>query len=55
MKQLWDCIFMVMCQFEQWKVTLWKDIDTDMMEEQTKLFMKEIRAFSKFLKVGGRR
>ena len=50
-KQLWDCIYMVQCQIDQWKLTLWDDIDTNVMEDQTKIFMKEIRAFSKFLKV----
>jgi dynein heavy chain len=34
-----------------WKLTLWADIDTDMMEDGTKAFVKAIREFPKFMKV----
>jgi dynein heavy chain len=50
-KNLWDVSVMVATQFDVWKLTLWADIDTDMMEDQTKAFKKDINAFTKFIKL----
>ena len=50
-KNLWDVNVMVNSQFAMWKLTLWADIDTDMMEDGTKAFVKAIREFPKFMKV----
>ena len=47
LKQLWDLICMVTSQMDQWTTTLWEDIATDVMEDQTRAFAKEIRGLHK--------
>ena len=47
MKQLWDCICMVTTQIDQWTTTLWDDITTEAMEDQSRQFVKECRALPK--------
>eukprot|EP00741_Cyanophora_paradoxa_P004754 tig00000828_g4612.t1 len=46
-KELWDAASMVLGQVEEWKGTLWNDINTEFMDEETKKFVKEIRALDK--------
>ena len=43
LKNLWDLVYMVTCQVNVWQQTLWDDINTDDMEDQTKSFVKDIR------------
>lgn len=42
-KDVWDTVALCDRQFEVWKKTLWNDIDTDVMEDASKAFVKEVR------------
>lgn len=42
-KDVWDTVSLCDRQFEVWKKTLWNDIDTDVMEDASKAFVKEVR------------
>ena len=44
LKALWDMISLVRYQFEEWRSTLWTDIDTDQMDADCKGFLKMIRS-----------
>ncbi|XP_059622514.1 dynein beta chain, ciliary-like [Phlebotomus argentipes] len=46
-KQLWDFVFCVESCIEHWKMTPWKKIDVEEMEQECKKFTKEIRALDK--------
>eukprot|EP00698_Gefionella_okellyi_P007644 TRINITY_DN186_c0_g1_i3.p1 TRINITY_DN186_c0_g1~~TRINITY_DN186_c0_g1_i3.p1 ORF type:complete len:1316 (+),score=388.60 TRINITY_DN186_c0_g1_i3:1699-5646(+) len=50
-KTLWDQATMVAEQIEEWKQTLWVAINTDAMEEVTKIFSKDIRLINKRARV----
>lgn len=41
-KDVWDTVALCDRQFEVWKKTLWNDIDTDIMEDASKAFVKEV-------------
>jgi len=47
LKSVWDMISLVKAQVNDWKETLWKDINTDLMEESAKNFSKDLRALPK--------
>lgn len=47
LKSLWDFICFVRSTFENWKKTLWREINGDSMETECKKFNKELRAFDK--------
>ncbi|KAK9867723.1 hypothetical protein WJX84_004647 [Apatococcus fuscideae] len=49
-KDVWDCASMIEQQFKEWRATLWKDIRTDIMEDGTKTFAKEVKALPKGVK-----
>ena len=50
---MWDMVCLVKAQVNDWKETLWKDINTDLMEEAAKNFSKDLRALPKRAKYGG--
>jgi dynein heavy chain len=47
LKQIWDMISIVKNQFEDWKKTLWEDIDTDALVAQCKKLNVQITAMPK--------
>ena len=47
LKQLWDMIEVVLSSIEEWKDTLWADINVENMEMECKRFVKEIRGLDK--------
>ncbi|XP_058960986.2 dynein beta chain, ciliary-like [Pocillopora verrucosa] len=47
LKQLWDMIEVVLSSIEEWKFTLWADINVENMEMECKRFVKEIRSLDK--------
>ena len=47
LKQLWDMIEVVLSSIEEWKDTLWSDINVENMEMECKRFVKEIRGLDK--------
>ena len=47
LKQLWDMIGVVLSSIEEWKDTLWADINVENMEMECKRFVKEIRGLDK--------
>lgn len=42
-KDVWDTVLLCDRQFAEWKKTLWKDINTEAMEDASKAFVKEVR------------
>lgn len=46
-KDVWDISMLVEVQFVDWRKTLWADIKTDMMEDNTKMFVKEVKGLPK--------
>lgn len=47
LKQLWDMIEVVLSSIDEWKDTLWADINVENMEMECKRFVKEIRGLDK--------
>ena len=47
LKQLWDQTFLVRTAIEEWKLTLWTNIDVENMDMECKKFAKDIRGFDK--------
>ena len=47
LKTLWDMIYLVVGSIEDWKYTLWKDINVENMEMECKKFVKDIRSLDK--------
>ena len=47
LKQLWDQTFLVRTAIEEWKLTLWINIDVENMDMECKKFAKDIRGFDK--------
>lgn len=47
LKQLWDMIEVVLSSIDEWKYTLWADINVENMEMECKRFVKEIRGLDK--------
>jgi dynein heavy chain len=47
LKQLWDYIYLVRTSIEEWKTTMWRDIDVENMDMECKKYSKDLRAFDK--------
>ena len=47
LKQLWDQTFLVKTAIDEWKLTLWTNIDVENMDMECKKFAKDIRGFDK--------
>ena len=47
MKQLWDYICLVRHSIDDWKTTLWHNINVEDMDMECKKFSKDLRAFDK--------
>ena len=50
LKALWDLISLVTYLFNEWKTTLWTEIDTDAMEMRCRDLAKELRKMDKEIK-----
>ncbi|XP_050529246.1 dynein beta chain, ciliary-like [Daktulosphaira vitifoliae] len=46
-KQLWDFVSVVKSWIESWQDTLWKDVDTEIMDIELKRFAKELKGMDK--------
>lgn len=44
LKALWDMISLVRYQFDEWRDTLWTEIDTEQMDADCKMFLKQVRS-----------
>jgi dynein heavy chain, axonemal len=49
-KDVWDTVLLCSRQFDEWKKTLWNDINTDAMEDAAKAFVKEVRSINKMIR-----
>jgi len=47
LKQVWDMIFLVRSQFEEWEQTNWQQVNVESMETECKKLVAEIRALDK--------
>ena len=47
LKTLWDMVQLVSSSFNDWKTTLWKDINVEQMDTDCKKFVKDIRTLDK--------
>lgn len=47
LKSLWDYVSIVCSTFEDWRRTLWKEINAESMDADCKKFAKEIRSLDK--------
>ncbi|NXU59271.1 DYH17 protein, partial [Turnix velox] len=47
LKELWDMIFLVNTNIDDWKTTRWKDINVEQMDIDCKKFAKDIRSLDK--------
>ncbi|NWI70492.1 DYH17 protein, partial [Todus mexicanus] len=47
LKELWDMIVLVKTNIDDWKTTLWKDINVEQMDIDCKKFAKDIRSLNK--------
>lgn len=47
LKSLWDYIFNVRASIDDWKTTLWKDINVEQMDVDCRRFSKDIRGLDK--------
>jgi hypothetical protein len=47
LKQVWDMIFLVRSQFEEWEQTNWQQVNVESMEMECKKLVAEIRALDK--------
>ncbi|KAI8914343.1 dynein heavy chain and region D6 of dynein motor-domain-containing protein [Gorgonomyces haynaldii] len=50
LKTLWDLLGLVTFMFNQWKTTLWTEIDTDAMENRCRDLSKDLRKLDKEIK-----
>jgi len=50
MKTIWDYVGLVNSTFDDWKLTLWTEIDPDVMEQTCREFSKELRKMDKEIK-----
>ncbi|TPX33478.1 hypothetical protein SmJEL517_g03633 [Synchytrium microbalum] len=50
LKQVWDFVALVTFMFDQWRGTLWTEIDTDAMEAKCRDLNKELRKMDKEIK-----
>ena len=49
-KDVWDTVLLCEKQFDEWKKTLWNDINTESMEDSSKAFVKEVRSINKVIR-----
>ena len=47
MKFVWDFIELVKTSFDEWKKTMWQEIDVENMDMECKKYSKDLRAFDK--------
>lgn len=47
LKELWDMILLVKGNMDDWKTTLWRDINVDDMDMDTKKYAKDIKGLDK--------
>ena len=47
MKQLWDVVELVHSSIEEWKTTLWREVNVETMDIDLKKFVKDIRMLDK--------
>ena len=47
LKALWDTVELVNSSFDDWKTTLWREINVETMEMSCKKFVKDIRSLDK--------
>ncbi|KAJ3096963.1 hypothetical protein HDU97_005410 [Phlyctochytrium planicorne] len=50
LKSVWDVVSLVTFMFEEWRTTLWTEIDTDFMENRCRDLAKELRRMDKEIK-----
>lgn len=50
LKSIWDLAGLVIFMFDQWKTTLWTEIDTDAMEARCRELSKDLRKMDKEIK-----
>ncbi|KAI8853660.1 dynein heavy chain and region D6 of dynein motor-domain-containing protein [Chytridium lagenaria] len=50
LKSVWDVVSLVTFMFEEWRTTLWTEIDTDSMENRCRDLAKELRRMDKEIK-----
>lgn len=50
LKSVWDVVSLVTYMFEEWRGTLWTEIDTDAMENRCRDLAKELRRMDKEIK-----
>ncbi|KAJ3090810.1 hypothetical protein HK102_002597 [Quaeritorhiza haematococci] len=50
LKSVWDVVSLVTYMFEEWRTTLWTEIDTDAMETRCRDLAKELRRMDKEIK-----
>jgi len=50
LKSLWDYIYLVRSSFDNWKHTLWREINGELLETECKKFYKELRMFDKSMR-----
>jgi dynein heavy chain len=50
LKTMWDLVGLVTYMFDQWKTTLWDEIDTDQMESRCRELSKDMRKLDKEIK-----
>eukprot|EP00003_Mantamonas_plastica_P006669 TRINITY_DN1548_c0_g2_i8.p1 TRINITY_DN1548_c0_g2~~TRINITY_DN1548_c0_g2_i8.p1 ORF type:complete len:4445 (-),score=1771.15 TRINITY_DN1548_c0_g2_i8:52-13386(-) len=53
MKLVWDTVSLVLIQFDSWNSTPWNDVNTDVMEDDTKKFEKTVRSLDRSIKSWG--
>jgi len=51
LKTLWDYIFIVRTSVDDWKTTLWLDINVEQMDLECRRFSKDIRLLDKDMRV----
>ena len=50
LKQLWDYTFLVRTSIEEWKTTIWMEIDVENMDMECKKFAKDVRGLDKAMR-----
>jgi dynein heavy chain, axonemal len=46
-KDVWDTVLLCSKQFDEWKQTLWNNINTEAIDTASKVFVKEVKAINK--------
>lgn len=50
MASLWDMVARVMGRLQEWRQTAWDAVDVDLLVEETKKLLKEMKALSKAIR-----